>query len=69
MSVSMESDPPGAEVWIDRKYYGKTPGPLKLRAGFTFEIYFAKSGYRLQRVLYAVTSRQGQRLRVVMVRQ
>lgn len=66
--VMFESDPPGADVSIERKVFGKTPIPLKLRAGITFEVVFAKTGYRTHKVLCPVSTRPGQRMRVVLPR-
>jgi tRNA A-37 threonylcarbamoyl transferase component Bud32 len=68
VAVIIESDPPGADVSIERKVFGKTPIPLKLRAGIAFEIVFAKAGYRTYKVLYRVTARPGQRVRVALPR-
>jgi tRNA A-37 threonylcarbamoyl transferase component Bud32 len=68
VAVFIESDPPGADVSIERKVFGKTPIPLKLRAGIAFEIVFAKAGYRTHKVLYRVTARPGQRVRVALPR-
>jgi len=66
--VVFESNPPGADVSIERKVFGKTPIPLKLRAGITFEIVFTKAGHRTHKVLYSVSARPGQRLRVALRR-
>ncbi len=66
--VLFESEPPGADVSIERKVFGKTPIALKLRAGITFEVVFAKAGYKTHKVLYTVTTRPGQRVRVALPR-
>jgi hypothetical protein len=68
VSVLVDTDPPGADVSIEHKVFGKTPIPLKLKVGITFELALSKPGYRPQKVLYQVTSRQGQRVRVVLSR-
>jgi len=67
-SVMIDSDPPGADVAIERKVYGKTPVPLRLKVGITFELVFSKPGYKTHKVLYQVSSRQGQRVRVILPR-
>lgn len=67
-SVLVDSDPPGADLAIERKVYGKTPIPLRLKVGITFELVFTKPGFRTHKILYQVTSRQGQRVRVTLTR-
>lgn len=68
VSVLVDSTPQGADVSIERKVFGKTPIPLRLRVGITFELVLTKPGFRTQKVLYQVTGRQGQRVRVSLSR-
>jgi hypothetical protein len=68
VSVLVDSAPTGADVSIERKVFGKTPIPLRLRVGITFELVLTKPGFRTQKVLYQVTGRQGQRVRVSLTR-
>lgn len=68
VSVLVDSAPAGADVSIERKVFGKTPIPLRLRVGITFELVLTKPGFRTQKVLYQVTGRQGQRVRVSLSR-
>lgn len=68
VSVLLESDPPGAEVAIERRVFGKTPIPLRLKVGITFELVFSKPGYRVHRQLYRVGQRAGQRVRVTLTK-
>ncbi len=66
ISVQMESEPKGAEVSIDKRVFGHTPMPLRLKIGITFELTFSKPGYKTQKVLRLVNKRQGQRVFVTL---
>jgi hypothetical protein len=44
--MSVDSDPRGAEVYINDKYSGDTPLRIKLWSGAIYRIEFRKEGYR-----------------------
>jgi len=68
VSVLVESEPAGAQVRIDRKVFGLTPVPIRLKVGIAFELVVSKPGYREQKVLHFVTKRTQQKVRVALVK-
>ncbi|MFT3840983.1 MAG: serine/threonine-protein kinase [Myxococcaceae bacterium] len=64
ISVTIDSEPKGADVAIDKRVFGKTPIPLRLKIGIQFELTVSKPGYKTQKVMHLVTKRAGQRVLV-----
>ncbi len=68
VSVLIESEPDGAQVRIDKRVFGTTPIPLRLKVGVAFELIVTKNGYREQKVLHFVTRKTNQKVRVALVK-
>lgn len=64
ISVTIDSEPKGADVAIDKRVFGKTPIPLRLKIGIQFELTVSKPGFKTQKVMHLVTKRAGQRVMV-----
>jgi hypothetical protein len=50
-NVGIESDPPGAEIYLDGKPAGQTPQSLRVPRGAAHTVYLKKEGYRPELVV------------------
>lgn len=50
-NVSIESDPPGAEIFLDGKPVGQTPLKLSVSRDLDHSVYLKKEGYRPELVV------------------
>lgn len=50
-NIGIESDPPGAEVFLDGKPVGQTPQKLRVSRGVPHSLYLKKEGFRPELVV------------------
>ncbi len=66
--IMVESSPPGAKVFIDDSFYGRTPMKLELAKG-KHSLTLKKKGYQLHKEKIKVRQRKLQRITVKLVKQ
>ena len=62
--IVLQSEPPGAEIWLDGKKVGKTPEPLSM-AGGNYEFVLKRPRYKDEKVI--VSARRGEQINLGVV--
>ncbi|MBS2031169.1 MAG: serine/threonine protein kinase [Deltaproteobacteria bacterium] len=64
VSVRLESDPPGAEVSVEKRSFGSTPVSVRVRPGLTYDMRFELAGYEPADRRVFVSARKDQKVQV-----
>ena len=66
VSVRLESDPPGAQVTVEKRTFGVTPVSVRVRPGLTYDVHFERTGFEAADRRVFVSARKDQKVQVTL---